>query len=147
MSIQLFCDHSCARLGNMILREPEHEMLNFALMVSMCNSTDPGSWAAPRGTGCSPLYILWNTVPSCIPVPFCVLAKRAMDAAFQRRCRIQKMLSRIKRGGERAGGETELSLLSISNKAKLFSWDQRQTVEVLQANLPTALEMLWKRGR
>lgn len=56
------------------------------------------------------------------------------------------MLSRIKRGGERAGGESELSLLSICNKAKLCSWDQSQTVEVPQANLPTALEMLWRKG-
>lgn len=44
-------------------------------------------------------------------------------------------------------GESELSLLRICKKAQLCLWDQRPTAEVPQANLPTALEMLWRRGR
>lgn len=59
----------------------------------------------------------------------------------------RKCFSRLKRGGERAVGESVLSLLRICNKAKLCLWDQRPTAEVPQANLPTALEMLWRRGR
>lgn len=67
---------------------------------------------------------------------------RSTDAAFQKRCRTHRVLSRVKSGCKGSRGEPEQSPLRVCNEATLCWWNQRQTVDV--PNLLTAKAILWR---